>query len=75
MSHDVSRRSFFGGVAAALGYLGLGPSTDLFAQNRPGAAGNAPRMRQLYDQQLAERPEVIVVSKAAETTGRTLRND
>ena len=46
MSHDVSRRSFFGGVAAALGYLGLGPSTDLFAQNRPGAAGNAvPRMR------------------------------
>jgi histidinol-phosphate aminotransferase len=46
MSHDVSRRSFFGGVAAALGYLGLGPSTDLFAQNRPGAVGNAvPRMR------------------------------
>jgi histidinol-phosphate aminotransferase len=46
MNHDVSRRSFFGGVAAALGYLGLGPSTDLFAQNRPGAAGNAvPRMR------------------------------
>jgi histidinol-phosphate aminotransferase len=46
MSHDVSRRNFFGGVAAALGYLGLGPSTDLFAQNRPGAAGNAvPRMR------------------------------
>ena len=46
MSHDVSRRSFFGGLAAALGYLGLGPSTDLFAQNRPGAAGNAmPRMR------------------------------
>jgi len=46
MSHDVSRRSFFGGVAAALGYLGLGPSADLFAQNRPGAAGNAvPRMR------------------------------
>jgi histidinol-phosphate aminotransferase len=46
MSHDVSRRSFFGGVAAALGYLGLGPSADLFAQNRPGAVGNAvPRMR------------------------------
>ena len=46
MSHDVSRRSFFGGLAAALGYLGLGPSTDLFAQNRPGAVGNAvPRMR------------------------------
>jgi len=45
MSHDVSRRSFFGGVAAALGYLGLGPSTDLFAQNRPGAVGNAPRVR------------------------------
>jgi histidinol-phosphate aminotransferase len=47
MSHDVSRRSFFGGIAAALGYLGLAPSTDLLAQaqNRPGAAGNAPRMR------------------------------
>jgi histidinol-phosphate aminotransferase len=45
MSHDVSRRRFFGGVAAALGYLGLGPSTDLFAQNRPGAVGNAPRVR------------------------------
>ena len=46
MSHDVSRRSFFGGLAAALGYLGLGPSTDLFAQTRPGAATNAvPRMR------------------------------
>ena len=45
MSHDVSRRSFFGGLAAALGYLGLGPSSELFAQqNRPGAAGNAPRM-------------------------------
>ena len=46
MSHDVSRRSFFGGLAAALGYLGFGPSTDVFAQTRPGAAGNAvPRMR------------------------------
>jgi histidinol-phosphate aminotransferase len=50
MSHDVSRRSFFGGLAAALGYLGLGPSTDLFAQqNRPGAVGNAPRMRPSND--------------------------
>ena len=50
MSHDVSRRSFFGGLAAALGYLGLAPSTDLFAQqNRPGAAGNAPRMRASND--------------------------
>jgi histidinol-phosphate aminotransferase len=50
MSHDVSRRSFFGGLAAALGYLGLGPSTDLFAQNRPGAVGNAPpRMRATDD--------------------------
>ena len=50
MSHDVSRRSFFGGLAAALGYLGLGPSSELFAQqNRPGAAGNAPRMANDYD--------------------------
>src|SRR5258706_2458381 len=44
MSHYLSRRNFFGGLAAALGYLGLGPSADLFAQNRPGAVGNAPRM-------------------------------
>ena len=44
MSHDVSRRSFFGGLAAALGYLGLGPSTDLFAQNRAPQGGGAMRM-------------------------------
>jgi histidinol-phosphate aminotransferase len=35
---SVSRRGFFGGVAAALGYLGVGPSADLFAQARTGAA-------------------------------------
>src|SRR5882672_8191887 len=39
MSHDVSRRSFFGGLAAALGYLGLGPSTNLLAQAPAQAAG------------------------------------
>ena len=32
----VSRRSFVGGLAAALGYLGVGPETDLLAQGRQG---------------------------------------
>ena len=42
----VSRRGFVSGVAAAVGYLGLGPNVDVFAQNRPqGAAGAAPRAR------------------------------
>ena len=35
----VSRRGFVSGIAAAMGYLGLGSEVDLFAQNRPGAAG------------------------------------
>ena len=43
MSHDVSRRSFFGGLAAALGYLGLGPSTNLLAQ-APAQAARGMRM-------------------------------
>ena len=34
----VSRRRFVGGIAAALGYLGVAPDADLFAQ-RPGGAG------------------------------------
>src|SRR5256885_6986430 len=37
----VSRRSFVGGIAATLGTLGL--DIDVFAQNRPQAAGSAPR--------------------------------
>jgi histidinol-phosphate aminotransferase len=42
----VSRRSFVGGIAAALGALGIGPEVDLFAQGRtqgaarPGAPTN-----------------------------------
>ena len=40
----VSRRNFVGGIAAALGYLGVGPEVDLFAQTQ-GAAGAAPRPR------------------------------
>jgi histidinol-phosphate aminotransferase len=41
---SVSRRRFFGGFAAALGYLGLAPDTDLFAraQTTGGAAPGAP---------------------------------
>ena len=38
----VSRRSFVGGFAAALGYLGVGTEIDLFAQGRHGAPA-APR--------------------------------
>jgi histidinol-phosphate aminotransferase len=51
MSHDVSRRSFFGGIAAALGYLGIGPTTDLFAQNRApqGGGGIRPAASTDYD--------------------------
>jgi len=48
----VSRRSFVSGVAAALGYLGIGPEVDLFAQNRPpapGGAARAPRPMDDYD--------------------------
>jgi histidinol-phosphate aminotransferase len=47
----VSRRSFVSGVAAALGYLGIGPEVDLFAQNRPAAGGaaRAPRPMDDYD--------------------------
>jgi histidinol-phosphate aminotransferase len=42
---SVSRRHFVGGIAAALGYLKVGPEVDLFAQNRPaGASGAAQRM-------------------------------
>jgi histidinol-phosphate aminotransferase len=48
----VSRRGFMGGFAATLGYIGVAPDLDLFAQNRPpaaGAAARAPRMADDYD--------------------------
>jgi len=52
MSHPVSRRTFFGGLAAALGYLGLGPANEAWAQSKPGAparsAGGAPMVDE-YD--------------------------
>ena len=41
---SVSRRHFVGGIAAALGYLKVGPEVDLFAQNRAPGAAAAPRM-------------------------------
>jgi len=42
MSHPVSRRTFFGGLAAALGYLGLGPANEAWAQSKlPGAGAPA----------------------------------
>ena len=37
----VSRRSFVGGFAAALGYLGVGTEIDLFAQGQTRGAGGA----------------------------------
>ncbi len=37
----VSRRSFVGGFAAALGYLGVGTEIDLFAQGQSRAQGGA----------------------------------
>ncbi len=43
----VSRRRFVGGIAAALGYIGAGADTDLFAQQAragvPGQGGRGPR--------------------------------
>src|SRR3982751_3957131 len=39
---SVSRRHFVGGIAAALGYLKVGPEVDLFAQT-PRQQGAAPR--------------------------------
>jgi histidinol-phosphate aminotransferase len=38
---SVSRRSFVGGMAAALGYLNIGSEVDLFAQGRTQGAGAA----------------------------------
>ena len=40
---SVSRRSFVGGLAAALGYLGVHPDIDVLAQGRPPAPGGAAR--------------------------------
>ena len=45
----VSRRNFVGGIAAALGYLGVDPDVDLFAQTQ-SAAGAAPRARGPMDE-------------------------
>ena len=39
----VSRRSFVGGFAAALGFLGVGDDIDLFAQGQARGAGGAAR--------------------------------
>jgi histidinol-phosphate aminotransferase len=40
----VSRRRFVGGIAAALGYVSVGPEVDLFAQqSRPGVPGQGGR--------------------------------
>jgi len=44
---SVSRRSFLGGAAAALGTLGSG--IDVFAQNRQGALAGAPGQRPSMD--------------------------
>jgi histidinol-phosphate aminotransferase len=46
----VSRRDFVGGIAAALGYLGVASEVDVFAQNRPAGQGAAPRPRVAMDE-------------------------
>lgn len=50
ITHSVSRRSFVGGLASVLGYLGIGSQADLLAQ-APGAAGQArgPLTADTYD--------------------------
>src|SRR5580765_6948078 len=45
----VSRRDFVGGIAAALGYLGVASEVDVFAQNRAAGQGAAPRARPTLD--------------------------
>ena len=47
----VSRRSFVGGIAAALGYVGVAPDVDLLAQQqgRAGGAGSARGPRPSVD--------------------------
>jgi histidinol-phosphate aminotransferase len=54
--NGVSRRSFVSGLAAALGYAGIGPDFDLLAQGRGagqgrpgGGAGRAPQTPEQYD--------------------------
>ena len=39
---SVSRRSFMGGLAAAVGYLGVHPDVDVLAQGRPQGGGARP---------------------------------
>ena len=46
----VSRRSFVGGIAAALGALGVAPEVDLFAQARTGAMPGAGRAKAALDE-------------------------
>src|SRR5579862_3719084 len=41
---SVSRRGFFGGVAVALGYVGIRPEFDLFAQTPASQAAMRPNM-------------------------------
>lgn len=48
MSLSLSRRRFMGGTAAALGYLGLKPGADLFAQG-PTLRARFPQQANEYD--------------------------
>ena len=48
MTQTISRRSFVGGAAAGLGYLGLGPGADLAAQG-PSGSPLMPFDQQAYD--------------------------
>ena len=53
VKNNLSRRQFVGGVAAAIGYAGLGPSVDVFAQNAHGA-GQAAKAKMPLSQAVAE---------------------
>jgi histidinol-phosphate aminotransferase len=53
VKNSLSRRQFVGGVAAAIGYAGLGPSVDVFAQNARGA-GQAARAKMPLAEAVAE---------------------
>jgi histidinol-phosphate aminotransferase len=48
--HGVSRRRFVGGMAAALGYAGVGPDVASWAQGRGTQLGTPPRTRATLDE-------------------------
>jgi predicted DNA-binding transcriptional regulator YafY len=71
----VSRRTFVGGIAAALGYVGVAPDTDLFAQEpgRPAAPGvvlGPPASVRIRGGAGASPPELLGIFERAFSSGR-----